>query len=97
MVIKIPYLKQEFRNEIQKVEDIDKQCSYGCSLSLKNFVGYLNYKIFKLVKSYIGKNGKSYFTFTAIVGTLMCCIMELYRKVIGNYEDLKEFENGKLK
>ncbi len=57
-----------------------------------NFAGNLNYIISKLLVSlYPAPN---YQRFNDIVGALECCKLELYRKRIAPYEDVKERENG---
>jgi len=57
-----------------------------------NFAGNLNYVISKLLKTlYPATN---YRRFNDMIGALECCKLELYRKRIAPYEELKEAENG---
>lgn len=59
--------------------------------------GSLNYIIFKLIKELTNKgNGgeKTYARFNSILGSLECCKQEIYRRMIGPYEDSKIEENG---
>lgn len=57
-----------------------------------NFAGNLNYIISKLLLSlYPAPN---YQRFNDMIGALECCKLELYRKRIAPYEDIKERENG---
>ena len=42
----------------------------------------------------INKNGKKYWIFALFVGTLMCCILEVYRRLIAKYEDNAIKRNG---
>lgn len=57
-----------------------------------NFAGNLNYVVSKLLKTlYPAPN---YQRFNDMVGALECCKLELYRKQIAPYEELKEAENG---
>jgi hypothetical protein len=57
-----------------------------------NFAGNLNYVISKLLKSLYPV--PNYQRFNDMVGALECCKLELYRKRIAPYEELKERENG---
>ena len=90
----MPYLEQKFKNNIEQGEDLSKQCYYSETLIFKDFLGYLNYKIFVLVKNYITINGKRYWIFAGIIGTLICCVVEIYRRIIAPYEDEKIKDNG---
>lgn len=90
----MPYLAQPFRDEIDKEENLEGQCSYSGYMSLKDFLGYLNYKVFRLVKNWLKVNGKTYFHFAAIVGTLICSVFEIYRRLVIPYENEKIIENG---
>jgi hypothetical protein len=57
-----------------------------------NFAGNLNYVISRLLKTlYPAAN---YRRFNDMIGALECCKLELYRKRIAPYEELKEAENG---
>ena len=56
--------------------------------------GELNYTITKLVHQYIRKFGRKYDTLNTVVGVLEAAKMELYREVVGPYEDVKKSENG---
>ena len=90
----MPYLTDE------KKEMLDANCDIGnlayelSKESIQDFAGDLNYLNFLLVKKWINKNGKKYFIFAAIVGTLICCVLEIYRRLIAPYEDKKIQENG---
>lgn len=58
----------------------------------RNFAGNLNYVITRLLSAlYPNPN---YQRFNDMVGALECCKLELYRKKIAPYEDIKERENG---
>jgi hypothetical protein len=59
-----------------------------------NFAGNLNYTITKLLFTLYPE--PNYQRFNDIVGALECCKLELYRKKVSPYEDLKEQENGPL-
>jgi len=59
-----------------------------------NFAGNLNYTITKLLFTLYPE--PNYQRFNDMIGALECCKLELYRKKISPYEDLKEQENGPL-
>jgi hypothetical protein len=86
----MPYI----RNEKRKVLDpaLRKLADAFAGLNDdENFAGNLNYVITKLL--YTLSPAPNY-KFNDMVGALECCKLELYRKKIGPYEDLKERENG---
>lgn len=56
--------------------------------------GELNYKLTWLIDIYFKNKGLSYATANEVIGVLECCKLELYRRIIGPYEDLKMEENG---
>ena len=56
--------------------------------------GELNYLFTRLITQYIQVNKESYKTYNDIIGALECCKLELYRRLIGEYENLKRSENG---
>ena len=59
--------------------------------------GELNYQIIKLITNYLKtKSDVNYAALNEVVGVLSCVQQELYRKVIGIYEDKKEAENGSV-
>lgn len=86
----MPYIDQESRRKM----NTDELDTYLSNLSLSKFAGHLNYLNFKIVKRYIAKNGKKYFTFAVVIGTLVCCVLEIYRRLVAPYEDQKIKENG---
>ena len=56
--------------------------------------GQLNYVITGVVHAYIRKFGRKYDTLNTVIGVLEAAKMELYREVVGPYEDIKKSENG---
>lgn len=56
--------------------------------------GDLNYIITKMIHLYLQKKGLRYANCNEVMGALECCKLELYRKLIGPYEDEKVVENG---
>lgn len=56
--------------------------------------GDLNYLITKILHKALGET--SYTRANELVGVLECAKLELYRKKLNSYEDLKEKENGEV-
>ena len=59
----------------------------------ENVAGNLNYVITTVLKRLIATN-KRYKTMNDLVGALECCKLELYRRVVGPYEDIAIKRNG---
>jgi hypothetical protein len=57
--------------------------------------GELNYVITRLVSTYLGSN-PNYSKFNEVVGAIESCKLELYRRLIVPYEELKKWDNGDL-
>ncbi len=55
--------------------------------------GQLNYLITKLVKAYLGDSPR-YYDFNDVIGALECAKLEVYRRSVAPYEDIKIAENG---
>lgn len=90
----MPYITQRDRDRFTANSDDNGVAQYLSRLSLAEFAGHLNYLVFKIVKRWIDKNGKRYFSFATIIGTLVCCIFEIYRRLVAGYENKKIEENG---
>jgi len=89
----MPYLNEHDRVNFE--EHVNQSFyDYITSLDISKFAGLLNYLNFKLLRRWIAKNGKSYFIFAVFVGTMVCCILEAYRRVVAGYEDEKIESNG---
>lgn len=60
--------------------------------------GELNYMMSQLIRSYLSMKGVSlsYTVINDVIGVLECLKLELYRKLAGPYEDVKERENGSV-
>jgi hypothetical protein len=57
--------------------------------------GELNYAITRLVLGFIAnQGGNSYANFNAAIGALECSKLELYRRMVAPYEDVKISQNG---
>lgn len=84
--LKMPYINQEKRSELD---------NHLNPLLQQHFtVGEMNYVITKLVLNYMQKTGLCYDVCNSLVGVLECAKMELYRRLVGPYEDTKVSENG---
>lgn len=89
----MPYLKRAFKEEIDTNGELVTLCNYLFSLSNNDFLGALNYLIFRIVNCRIGKN-TSYAELAGIIGTLDCSKEEIRRRILNPYEDKKITENG---
>lgn len=56
--------------------------------------GELNFFITTLINFYIDKNTKCYTTLNEVIGVLECAKLELYRRIVAPYEDIKIEQNG---
>jgi hypothetical protein len=86
----MPYIKQERRDLYDSLitELVGKLRDNG-----SNPAGDLNYIITNLLKKrYSGE--ECYKIYNEMIGILECCKLELYRRAISDYEDLKIKENG---
>lgn len=89
----MPYLLEAQKDEADS-QGLKESRQYASTMSLKNFVGFLNYAITTYVRDWLEANGKRYFSLCAIVGTIICSVFELYRRRVAPYEDTKIKENG---
>ena len=55
--------------------------------------GELNYEFTQLILEYLGEN-YNYQKFNDVMGALEGCKHEMYRRLVGNYENKKIYENG---
>lgn len=85
----MPYIKKEQRPDIDKI--IDPLISHLKSLPLEEQDGSLNYAVTKIIKNVYPQK---YFYYNRALGVLTAITHELYRKIIGPYEDIKIAENG---
>jgi len=75
----MPYIKQEDRERL--------------FLNMVPYTaGELNYAITKLCADYLLE--RDYREFNEVVGVLECAKLELYRRMVAQYEDKKIEENG---
>lgn len=76
----MPYIPQDERNWL----DIGAKAESA---------GQLNYILTTEILSYLGEN-PNYQLFNDAIGCLEACKLELYRRMVGKYEDQKISENG---
>jgi len=79
----MPYIRKEDRSRFDKLLEFD-----GVN------VGELNFLITSLCKKYLQYAGENYKVYNSIIGVLECAKLEMYRRKVATYEDLKIEENG---
>lgn len=85
----MPYIKKEQREPLDKL--IAPLVEHLKSLPQEDQDGSLNYIVTKTIKQVYPQK---YFHFNRALGVLTAITQELYRRVIGPYEDTKIKENG---
>jgi hypothetical protein len=88
----MPYIIKERRKDLTNVKvDVKNKL---CIEEIPKSAGELNYMITTLIQEYIFEHKESYQTYNDVIGVLECAKLELYRRKISKYEDLKIKENG---
>lgn len=87
----MPYIKTSERPAIDKL--LDPLIVHLQSLPETDQDGSLNYSITKIIKHLYPQK---YFHFNRALGVLSAVSLELYRKIIGPYEEQKISENGNV-
>lgn len=92
----MPYLDESFKDEIEEVTECEHATQYFASLGHEHFAGAVNYWNFKIVRKRFAacKPWRRYWQFALWVGTMVCCILEVYRRLVVPYEEDKIKENG---
>lgn len=85
----MPYIKKEQRPAVDDL--INPLIEYIKSLPMEDQDGSINYAVTKMIKSVYPVK---YFHLNRALGVLSAITQELYRKIIGPYEDIKIKENG---
>jgi Domain of unknown function (DUF6899) len=85
----MPYIKKDQRPDIDKL--IEPLIRHLKSLPMEEQDGSLNYAVTRIIKNVYPQK---YFHYNRALGVLTAITHELYRKVIGPYEDTKISENG---
>jgi hypothetical protein len=78
----MPYVTQEKRNSFLEGNGVIET------------PGDLNFVITKVCLEYFDNKKQSYQTYNDIIGALECCKLEMYRRSVAPYEDVKISENG---
>lgn len=76
----MPYIPKSQRNKVYE--------------GLYPDAGTLNYKIHQVINDYFEQNNRNYQTFNDVIGALSCVQMEMYRRMISEYEEIKILQNG---
>lgn len=84
----MPYIPQIQRNDIHS--DLLEE---GTDWTPEN-AGELNYLVTTFIDNFLRSEGVRYANVNEMIGALECCKLELYRLIIGPYEDEKLTENG---
>ena len=82
----MPYIKQGARERIEPQLKPLEQTELDA--------GELNYVVFRLGLAYLKRAGLKYLNLATLIGTLVCCVFELYRRVATPYEEEKIKQNG---
>jgi hypothetical protein len=88
----MPYIKQDQRPQSDAA--IEPLLTHIQSLPMEEQDGALNYAVTRIIKSVYPKK---YFHYNRALGVLSAIAHELYRHIIGPYEDEKIIENGDVK
>jgi len=85
----MPYIKQDQRPKIDQL--VAPLLAHLKSLPMEDQDGALNYATTRILK---GLYPLRYFHLNRALGVMTAITQELYRKIIGPYEDTKIKENG---
>ena len=85
----MPYITQDLRDKIDPhIEALAKELD--CA-------GDYNYAFTKLIFAYLNGGKVRYRYLNEMIGMLECCKLELYRRIVGVYEDTAILKNGDVK
>jgi hypothetical protein len=82
----MPYIKDADRNRLHKYE----------GWLMPETAGDMNYLFTVIAHNYWNRNGQNYQAFNDIIGALEGAKLELYRRKVAPYEDVKIKENGDI-
>ena len=82
----MPYIESEKREKLDEVVELMKKLNVKAD-------GDLNYILYKFCKESVKA---SYNSFKNYCGELRECAVEIERRLLGPYEDLKKNENGDI-
>ena len=78
----MPYIDKRRREEL------------STSLPTPTTAGELNYLVCKLAIQYLDTTKRNYQSYNDVIGVLECAKQEIYRRLVGPYENKKIEENG---
>lgn len=87
----MPYIPKSRRERFEK--DL-RTLIFGNPLILNG--GDLNYFFTKICLEYMKHKGESYENYSTCISSLECAKLELYRRQVAKYEDIKITENGDI-
>ena len=91
----MPYIKQEQRNKLDKA--ITTLLNKLKKVQEQDLAGNLNYIFTKLLcNAFDMPNTPRYHKINTITGILECVKLEFYRRLAGQYENIKIVESGDL-
>ena len=85
----MPYISPNLRLPLDKIVAAYRDLRKGYDVS----AGEMNYLITRLVITWLPKT-PAYYDYNAVLGVLEAVKLELYRRQLSSYEDLKMAENG---
>jgi len=88
----MPYIRKEVRKEIDNIEVY----KLFINMPLEQFVGNLSYLIYKIIKMWLTRHEKRYYTLCAILGALSSVKVEIERRILSPYELSRKVENGDI-
>lgn len=94
----IPYLDRKFKDEIGEAGFIELDDYMATIFEDSDWAGAINYVNYSMLKHRISENKgwKRYWRLALWIGTMVCCIFEAYRRIIGPYEDEAIQRNGDI-
>lgn len=94
----MPYIKNDRRDQLDsKLNDLISQIKNLSHQALSDLDGDLNYTITRLLIGVFDLvDNPKYTKFNTAIGVLEAVKLELYRRFIAPYEDLKISENGDI-
>ena len=81
----MPYLTKNRQKEL-----------YSREFSNVNTPGDLNFVFSEIIKTYLYNKTINYQAYNDVIGALEACKLELYRRMVAPYEDIKIQENGDI-
>ena len=91
----MPYIIQEHRAQLNgHINELVLQIARMEDSKPGHCAGLVNYTITKLIRGILAYDAPSYARYNEMVGALECAKLELYRRILAEYEDCKIKENG---